>query len=77
MNNKLKKTGEFVLVDDDGTKYIVHEFTTFVSVISDDRQMDIPGIKQFKLRNGDPINFSEDSGFALARNGIRLSKPSG
>lgn len=69
-----KRTGEFILADADGNSYRIIEFTTYVHVAPDGRHQLIPNRKRFQLQNGDHVNFSDEGGFEIAHNGVRLSK---
>ena len=74
---KIERTRSFVATGTDGRTYTVIEYTEFIDATSTESTQKewVPGLKSYKLRDGDPVNALPDGQFEIARTGVRLRVP--
>ncbi len=68
-------TGEFVALDDNGRPHTVIEYTDFIYTGTlVDPNTRTPGLKSYKLTDGDHCNVSDDGTLQVLRTGIKLRR---
>jgi hypothetical protein len=73
---KEELTGEFTAKTASGEAYRVYEFTTFLdsTTLSDTKTQWTPGVKAYRLRNGDHVNPVDGGLYEIARTGQKLTR---
>ncbi len=74
--SKIEKTGEFIAIGTDGNSYHVIEYTNFINAttIHDTQEQWIPGMKEYRLPNNDPVNNISSNTFEIVRTGLRIER---
>lgn len=75
MRVRIRETGRFQAVDDSGARHTVVEFTEFLDAGTLDRPgQRVPGLRSYKLLNGDHVNVHDDGTLEHVASGRRLRR---
>ena len=75
MRAQIRQTGRFQAVDDNGTRHTILEFTEFLDASTLERPgQRVPGLRSYKLLNGDHINIHDDGTLEHVASGRKLRR---
>lgn len=75
-NTSWQRTDSFTAHAKDGSVYQIYEFTQMLNAqtIHDAGPKLEPGIKAYRLQNGDPVNRIGDGEFEIVRTSVRVTR---
>ena len=74
---RMRRTGGFAAMGSDGKRYEVIEYTDFIdtTTLHSDQRQEVPGLKSYKLSNGDHVNApsGKETAWTVVQTGVKLN----
>jgi hypothetical protein len=71
----IRQSDRFLAVASDGSSHEIIEFTQYIDVSSRGGHGEAPGLKSYRLANGDSVNAVGDGEFEVVFGGLKLRRP--